>query len=369
MSFGWLWYLSVIPALGLLVFVHELGHFLVGLRMGVTIEEFGFGYPPRMLTLFHYRGVPVTLNWLPLGGFVRFAGEESNFDDPHSLAAASPLRRIPIMAAGAIMNILAAILILALLAPFGTPENVGTVSVASVNPGSPADGVLHKGDKVKEVAHQPVHSQRELLAVIKAHQGQKTTFTIIRDNREQEVNLTPRPPSEAAVRDGAVGIGITMAPEDVTGTRNVDQIRNPLSALWFGVTETFRLFGSMLTGLGVLVGSLFGLSAKPQGGLAGPVGIARLTGEVARTGGLRGLLRWTAVLSVNLALINLLPIPALDGSRIVFALIEWIRGKKVPPQREAMVHAAGMMLLLGLMLLITFTDVSNWLRGHDAFGG
>ncbi len=127
MSFSWLWYLSVIPALGFLVFVHELGHFLVGLKMGVKVEEFGFGYPPRMLTLFHYKGVPVTINWLPLGGFVRFAGEESNFDDPDSLAAAPPRRKIPIMAAGAIMNIITAIVIFAVLAFFGTPEAYGKV--------------------------------------------------------------------------------------------------------------------------------------------------------------------------------------------------------------------------------------------------
>ncbi len=104
--------------------------------------------------------------------------------------------------------------------------------------------------------------------------------------------------------------------------------------------------------------------------MAGPVGIARLTGEVAQQGGVLSLLEWTGILSVNLALINLLPLPALDGSRIVFALLEWVRGgKKVPPEREAMVHAVGMMVLLGLMLVITFADVRNWIGGQNAFGG
>ncbi len=137
-----------------------------------------------------------------------------------------------------------------------------------------------------------------------------------------------------------------------------------------GTTQTFTFLYMMLAGLGTLLLSLFGLAPSPPGGMAGPIGITRLTGEIAQRGGLLPLLDWTAVLSVNLALINLLPLPALDGSRIVFALIEWVRGgKKVPPEREAMVHAVGMMLLLGLMLVISFADVRNWIIGRDAFGG
>jgi regulator of sigma E protease len=126
----------------------------------------------------------------------------------------------------------------------------------------------------------------------------------------------------------------------------------------------------MLFGLGTLIGSLFGLSnTEIQGGLAGPVGIGRLTGEVARTQGLMKYLELTALISVNLALFNLLPIPALDGSRIVFALIEWVRrGKRVPPEKEAMVHAIGTIALLGLMLVVTFSDVRNILLGRNPFG-
>src|SRR5918912_4180058 len=125
MSFTWLWYLSVIPALGLLIFVHELGHFLAALRMGIKVEEFGFGYPPRMLTLFRYHGVPITLNWLPLGGFVRMAGEEGNYDAQGSLAQAAPWRKIPVMAAGAAMNLLAAIVLFAVLGMVGQPDPIG----------------------------------------------------------------------------------------------------------------------------------------------------------------------------------------------------------------------------------------------------
>ncbi|GAC1353656.1 MAG: M50 family metallopeptidase [Herpetosiphon sp.] len=367
MSFGWLWYLSVIPALGFLVFVHELGHFLVGLRMGVKIEEFGFGYPPRMVTLFRYRGVPVTINWLPLGGFVRFAGEESNFDDPRSLASAPPRRKIPIMAAGAFMNIVTAILIFAFLAPFGFPESYGKVAVARVSADAPAAGVLQEGDKILKIEDRSITSSRDLLAAIKARQGKPTTLTIDRAGTIKEVSLTPRTPAQTPVGQGSVGIAPRVV--DVEGIHYVEPIRNPFKALWYGVVQTFTLLRDMLAGLAMLVASLFGVGRSLQGGVGGPVAITRATGQIARTGGIWPLLNWTAMLSVNLGLINLLPIPALDGSRIVFALIESIRGKKVPPQREALVHAAGMMVLLGLMLLITFTDVSNWMHGHDVLGG
>lgn len=371
MSFGWLWYLSVIPALGFLVFVHELGHFLVGLKMGVKIEEFGFGYPPRALTLFHYKGIPITLNWLPLGGFVRFAGEESNFDDPHSLAAAPPRRKIPIMAAGAIMNVLTAILIFACLAPFGTGiERVGRVSINEVTPNSPASSSgLQAEDAIIEINDQPVDSISRLQALIKARQGQETTLTIERDGFLRDITLTPRRPEEIPDGEGAMGIAPMITAEDTVRTQYTDAIRNPLAAVWYGVQHTFDLFRQMLVGIAVLFGSLFGAAEAPKGGLAGPVGITRLTGEIARTGGLWPILNWTALLSVNLALVNLLPFPALDGSRIVFAIIEWVRGKKVPPQREAFVHAAGMMVLIGLMLLITFTDVRNWIGGRSPLGG
>src|SRR5687768_6442916 len=148
MSFNWLWYLSVVPALGFLIFVHELGHFLTALRMGIRVEEFGFGYPPRMLTLFHYRGVPVTINWLPLGGFVRMAGEEGNFDAEGSLSQAPPWRKIPVMAAGSIMNILTAIVLFSIIAMAGQPDLVGPVTIVNVVPNSPAATELRPGDVI-----------------------------------------------------------------------------------------------------------------------------------------------------------------------------------------------------------------------------
>ncbi len=374
MSFSWLWYLSVIPALGFLIFVHELGHFLTALRMGIRVEEFGFGYPPRMLTLFRYHGVPVTLNWLPLGGFVRMAGEEGNFDAEGSLTQAPPWRKIPVMAAGAIMNLLTAIVLFSIIAMVGRPDPIGPVKVDSVQPGSPAAASkLRPGDVILKLDGQPVDSPASLRRLIDEKPGQEVTLDVQSINAAgatelKTVQIRPRTLQERG-NNGALGIQIDVPSNQVRGTRYIDRL-NPLAAIWSGLTSTLDLLFQMLAGLGVLIASLFGLVHGPEGGVGGPIAIMRATGEIAQHQGLVPFLNWTAVLSVNLALINLLPLPALDGSRIVFALVEWARGgKKVPPEREALVHAIGMMVLLGLMLVITFADVRNWIGGHNAFGG
>lgn len=374
MSLSWLWYLSVVPALGFLIFVHELGHFLTAIRMGIKVEEFGFGYPPRMLTLFRYRGVPVTINWLPLGGFVRMAGEEGNFDAEGSLTKAPPWKKIPVMAAGAIMNLLTAIIFFAIIGMAGQPDPQGPVTIVDVAASSPAATAgLKTADVILKVDGQPVSSPGTLRALIEERAGREVVLDVqsVNENQATElknVRLRPRTAAERSPTDGALGISIEVPPDLTTGTSYINKI-GPFAAIGYGFQRTFSLMFQMLAGLGMLLASLFGLAPSPEGSVAGVVGIARITGQVAQRG-LLSLLEWTAVLSVNLALINLLPLPALDGSRIVFALVEWIRGgKRVPPEREAMVHAVGMMLLLGLMLVITFSDVRNWLGGYDAFGG
>jgi regulator of sigma E protease len=373
----WLWILTVIPSLGFLIFIHELGHFLTALRLGIKVEEFGFGYPPRILTLFHWRGVPVTLNWLPLGGFVRMAGEEGNFDVEGSLATAPPWKKIPVMAAGAFMNIITAIVIFALIMGVaGQPDPVGPVTVTSVAPNSPAaQAQLKPNDIILAVDAQKIDSISTLQNLIQERLGKPITLDIERVDAQEgtttfNATLTPRTREQIGPEEGPVGISLDVPSDKVTDVRYSNRL-NPIEALMYGVRNTFFLFFQMLAGIGMLLGSFFGLADPAiRGGVAGPVGIARMTGEVARTGGLVSYLNLTALISVNLALINLLPFPALDGSRIVFALIEWIRrGKRVPPEKEAMVHALGMIALLGLMLLITFSDVRNILLGRNAFGG
>lgn len=354
-SFAWL---AVFPALGFLIVIHEIGHYWIGRKMGIKIEEFGIGFPPRAKVLFTRKGVPFTLNWLPLGGFVRFAGEESGFDDPDSLLSASPGRRIPVLAAGVIANVLVAMILFAIIfSVWGYQQAVaGHAEISALYENAEKAG-LRVNDRIVAINQQPISEPSQVKPIVQESKGQPVAVQVERDGQQQTISVTPQLDAKG---DYLIGVGV--APK-------VETVRvNPLLALWRGVTHSFFLLAEMFIGFATLLGSLFGLAAAPEGGLAGPVGIARITGAAARNG-LRDYLQLTAVLSLNLALINILPIPALDGSRIVFALVEAVRRKKIAPEREAFVHAVGMTVLLGLMLLITVSDVNNVINDKSPIPG
>lgn len=362
--------LAVIPILGFLIFVHELGHFLAARWMGVRVREFGFGYPPRMLKLFERNGVEYTLNWLPLGGFVKMVGEQDDFDSPGSLAAAPPLRRAVVLAAGSFMNVVTAVVLFAvLLAVVGVPhltvDPAGLrVQIEAVAPDSPAAAAgLQVGDVFLSIDGVEVFGPENVSNAIRAGAGRPVTIVVERAGRPLTVSVVPRLPAEIPPGQGAIGVRIApiIPPDAVTRERmGIGQ------ALVAGTTYTIRFIGLMIEGLSGLLRGLFGQqSAVPEGGVGGPVAIARITAEVARQGW-ADLIELTAILSLNLAVINLLPIPALDGGRLFFVLIEAIRRKRIPPEKEALVHLAGFALLLGLMALITVVDVQNWLAGRPA---
>lgn len=364
--------LAVIPVLGFLIFVHELGHFLAARWMGVKVLEFGFGYPPRLVKLFERNGVEYTLNWLPFGGFVRMAGEDGNFDSEGSLASAAPWRRIVVLFAGPFMNLLTAAVIFAVLLLAGTPQFVGDaatlpVEILAISPGSPAEQAgLQVGDVIESMNGQEVRGAEAVSAVIKANAGQEVAIVVHRQAETLTIALTPRRPEETPEGQGAAGIqiGPVIPPEAITTVRS-----NPIAAVVGGVQRTVFLIGQMFGGLGMLLRSaVLPAVDMPEGGVGGLVAIGRITAEVAREGW-KDLLNLTAFLSVNLAILNLLPIPALDGGRIMFALLEMVRRKRIPPEKEAMVHLAGFAVLIAFMVLITFVDVSNWLAGRPALPG
>lgn len=359
MSLDSLAWLAVIPALGLLILVHELGHFLVALKMGIKVEEFGIGYPPRMLTLFERNGVKYTLNWLPLGGFVRMTGEEGNFAAEGSLAAAPPWKRIAVISAGVIMNMLTAMVLFAIIfAVWGKAEPVENQVVISAVQDAAETAGIEPGDRIVSMNNQPINSVEDVRPIVQNSIDKEITIVVEREGVLQTFKVKPQPLSTEP--GGPPRLGIHYGP----GVK-VEHV-NPLVAIWEGILESFRVLGRMVVGFGALLGGLFGLTQVPEGGIAGPVGIARITGEAARSG-LRVYLSLTALLSVNLALINILPIPALDGSRIVFALIEWVRkGRRIAPEKEAFIHAIGMLVLLGLILLVTISDIGNAISGQPA---
>lgn len=351
--------------LGLLVLVHELGHFLTAVWLGIKVDEFGLGYPPRALTLFERNGVKYTLNWLPIGGFVRFGGDGETLYGVGSLAQSVPWKKILVLVAGPLMNLLLAFLIFGLLfAARGVPAGGGRIE--RVYPNTPAAVAgFQSGDVIVAIDGRTIGRDLSIIAQA-ARQATGASIPVLVQRGEQQLPLAvvPGPWADEQGRSYEKGFGFSYGPNPA-----LMQVSLP-SALVAGFFYTWEILGSFIAGLGQLLGGLLGLNPAPPGGVAGPLGIARGTGEIIQRDGLLGFWQWTAFLSLNLFLVNLLPLPALDGSHIMFSLLEVLRrGKKIPPEKEAMVHAVGFMMLMGLMLVITVSDVANWIGGRSVLGG
>jgi regulator of sigma E protease len=357
---------AFLAMLALLVLVHELGHFLTAVWLGIRVEEFGFGYPPRALVLFERKGVKYTLNWLPIGGFVRFGGEGEQIYGVGSLSAASPWRKILVLVAGPLMNLVLAMAIFAgLFLARGVPTVFDGARLDTIYPGTPAAVAgFQTGDLLLELGGQPVGTELgRIREIAEANPGSPLEAVVDRAGERLILSVTPGPWEYEGSRSD-IGFGFSYGP-------NLQNIpANLFTAVTTGVTYTFEVLARFIDGLSQMLQGLLGLNPMPPGGVAGVVGIARGTGEVIERDGLFGFWQWTALISLNLFLVNLLPIPALDGSHILFSLIEVVRrGKKIPPEREAMVHAVGFMMLMGLMVIITVSDVAQWIGGAPVLGG
>ncbi len=350
--------------LGLLVLVHEIGHFWTARRLGIKVDEFGIGFPPRAKVLFERDGVLYTLNWLPIGGFVRFGGEGETLYGVGSLAQAAPWKKIAVLLAGPLMNLFLAMAVFAVLfAVNGVPAATG-VQIGMVYPNTPAAAAgLQKGDVLVALNGQQIENGTQMISEIAAQNaGQPIAVTVLRNGEQSTLQITPGPWTTTTGERIPVGFGFQYS-------ARMEPVNVP-HAVVLGITHTWDVLGQFIDGLRQLFGGLLGVNAPPPGGVTGIVGIARGTGEVIQQDGLQGFLQWMSLISLNLFLVNLLPIPALDGSHILFSIIEVLRrGKKVPPEKEAMVHAIGFVMLMGLMVIITISDVSRWISGAPVFGG
>lgn len=347
---------SFIVVLGLLVFVHELGHFVVAKWGKIKVEEFGFGYPPRLFTFMRRGGTDYTINLLPVGGFVRMLGEEDP-THPGSFASKSRLVRAAVLLAGSGMNILLAVVLFSAIGMIGVPagDPTGYVEVAGVSPGSPAaEAGLRTGDLIVYVGNQRVTNIGQLQGIVTNFLDRQVTVTVQRNGTEIDYKITPRgTPPEG---QGPMGVEITDQLETVR--------YNPIQAVSLGVQQTVRLFFTIIASFAELFGQLFERGSAPQ--VAGPIGIAQVTGEVARTGEISNLLAFAALLSINLAILNLLPFPALDGGRLLFVVLEGLRGgRRIDPQKEGLIHLVGMVILLTLMVFISYFDLLRVFSGES----
>ena len=347
--------------LGLLVFVHELGHFISAKRAGVKVEEFGFGFPPRVFA-FTKGETTYSLNAIPIGGFVKIFGEEG--DDNRSTSKRAfynkPIwQRAIILVMGVVMNMLIAGILLSIVHGIGIPSVVNPgqeanyrnvqIQIVEIAKNSPAEKAgIKVGDSILSLAFGSEKTEiKEIDGVqkfIAFHSGQEITIEIKRGNEVLLKNLTPRinPPKD----EGALGIAMSK-----TGLISYPWYQ----AILKGFAATGKLFITMITVFYQLIKTLI-LKGTMIGEVAGPVGIVVLTGQMVKLG-LVYILQFTAILSINLALINILPFPALDGGRLLFLLIEKIKGKPIKFKTERFANSLGFAILIGLMLVVTLRDV------------
>lgn len=347
------WVLAILM-FGILVMLHELGHFTAARLTGVTVKEFAIGFGPKLVSRVAKKsGIRYSIRVLPFGGYCRFIGEDEDgeMDRPDAYAKAKIWKRATISLAGPAMNLLAAVLALFLLyfavgLPIG-PELV----VGELLEGLPAEASgFEVGDRIVSINGVDVSSTDEASVLISGAGESEITFVVERDGASETLAVTPE-----WVEDEEGGprwmIGIQYAQGTVP-------VRFGFGA---SVGNAFRTTGSMAT---MIVDVLKDLITTGEGmeDLAGPIGTVTVVKEQTQQGGLFAYLYLAAMISVNLGLFNLLPIPGLDGSKLVFLLIEKIRGKPLDPNKEGIVTLAGFALLMGVMVLVLYQDITRLLQ-------
>ena len=299
-----------------------------------------------------------SVNWLPLGGFVRLSGE-NNPEAPRSLARRGLGQRAIVLAAGSAMNALFPVVAFAIILMIPHTELVGgTVQITAIAPGSPAEASgLMAGDRVLAIDGRTLEAPDELVREVRSGAGSEMLWSVEREGAQRLIPVTPRVNPPAG--QGATGIAFT-----VVGQIEERRAEPPWRAFPMGVTRTV----DMVQLIGAEVRRWFGGGRGPE--FSGPIGIARITGEITQKGGFQGWMLVAILLSINLAVLNILPVPMLDGGRLLFVFIEWIRGgKRVPSEKEGLVHLIGFVALLALVIAISANDIIKLVQGISPLGG
>ena len=349
-----------------LVMAHEAAHFFTAKAFGIFVHEFAFGFPPRLWGK-RFGDTLYSINWLPIGGFVRLEGEEGG-DGPRSFASQAAWKRLIVLASGAVINLLLPILLFAFALAFPHEIPEGRAKVTGVIAGSPAEAAgLKTEDVILSVGGRDAKNIVEASRYVRLNQGKTFDLEVRREGQEMTIPVYGRwaPPQG----EGPTGISIApIAVDMANGGRpyTVTEAQPPWEAL---PNATRMTWDTMILARNEVVGWFKGTSG-PQ--FAGPVGIAQTTGEVARSsdttvGAISPLLELAALLSINLGIMNLLPLPMLDGGRIFFLLIEVVRGgTRIAPEREAIVHMVGFAAFIVLAIFVTFADISRIVGGGSS---
>ncbi len=383
-------FLSIFPFIGLLlaiVLIHEFGHFIAAKAFGIKVLEFGVGFPPRVKGLVWTHGeTEYTVNWLPIGGFVRLLGEEDP-TDPRSLAAAARWKRLTVMFAGVFMNFVLAIVLVTVGYMIPRERALNLAQVTEVAPGSPASMAeitgkmrdntdakqgLQLGDIVKNVDGRDIKNTTELVFANRLDLGNTQTWIIQRQGATLTAKVFARwkPPAG----QGPTGIKIG-SPSTCSG---VDDKGNPTNCTYlYPYTETVQYppWEALPKGIGELrdtmvftinmihvkiAGSSGAAVSDDQPTFQGPVGIASTTGDIIQQDGWRPLIELAALISLNLGIFNALPLPMLDGGRIFFVLLEILRGgRRIAPEKENLVHLTGFALMMMGVLVVTYFDIAR----------
>ncbi len=397
--FGLPSWLIIVPVLGALVFIHELGHFASAKWFGIKVEEFGFGFPPRVFGV-KFKGTIYSLNWIPLGGFVRMLGEEDP-SDPRSFARQSALKRAVVLMAGSIMNLILPVIIftIVLMLPHETLIG-GDVVVTGVAPNSPAKAAgLRSGDTILSVNGNPLNTTTDLVESVSIESGNSIEIGIMRSDTVSGLSLTPdlmtfetvhlvprvSPPKllvvevvtdpskevdlyEARTYNSSLNLGDTMTQGAIgvmIGMTNM-KFATTSDPIWSALPNSVNTIWNVLV---ITFTSLRqGVETGTNPGILGPVGIAQVAGEGVNKLGLSWVFQFTAFLSISLAIVNILPLPPLDGGRLVFVILEMVRGgKRVSPKMEGMVHLVGFIAVVGLIVFVSFFEIQQVLEGEKLF--
>lgn len=346
--------LQFVIVLGLLIFAHEFGHYIMARVLKIEVEEFGFGFPPRAKKLFTFQGTDFTLNWIPFGAFVRPKGENDP-DTPGGLASANPWVRLGVLFGGPAMNLLVGFLIFSILfVRIGSPDT-SKVQIQDVVTGSPAaDSGLMVGDIVLEINGQKITDMNVIQEIVQSEKGSEISILVDRNGSQVTLNTTPRltPP------DGQGPLGIVMG--------NPNRPITILQALpMAGLTTLDLSYQTMTMPIRLLQGTI----PADQARVVGPIGIFSIyqaanqrdqeAQSLPSAQPATSVMTFIAYISIALGMTNLLPLPALDGGRILFTLPELILKKRVPAKYENFVHMIGFTALLLFMVFVTFQDLIN----------